>query len=120
VDTKVDVGRTEKSSAAGEAPGSEASLVLAAAAGDQDAFRELVEPMRRELHLFCYRMLGSFEDAEDVLQDAQLKAWRALARYDGRSRFRTWMCRIVTNASLDALRSRRRRIPRLGFPAVLE
>ncbi len=118
MDTKVDVGGTENSSAAGEAPRSEASLVVAAAAGDQDAFRELVEPIRRELHLFCYRMLGSFEDAEDVLQEAQLKAWRALARYDGRSRFRTWMYRIVTNASLDALRSRRRRVlpPDLGTP----
>jgi RNA polymerase sigma-70 factor, ECF subfamily len=96
----------------------ERSLVLAAAAGDEEAFRRLMEPIRRELHLFCYRMLGSVEDAEDVLQEAQLKAWRALDRYDGQASFRTWMYRIATNASLDALRSRRRRLlPRdLGGP----
>lgn len=96
----------------------ETTRVLAAAAGDPEAFRGLVEPIRRELHLFCYRMLGSFEDAEDVLQEACVKAWRALAGYDQRSSFRTWMYRITTNASLDALRSRRRRVlPRdLGGP----
>lgn len=88
----------------------ESMLVLAAAGGDQEAFRDLVEPIRRELHLFCYRMLGSVEDAEDVLQEACFKAWRALAGYDRRSSFRTWMYRITTNASLDALRSRRRRV----------
>src|SRR3954468_10486867 len=88
----------------------EPMLVAAAAAGDQDAFRRLVEPLRRELHLFCYRMLGSFDDAEDVLQEAQLKAWNHLGSFDGRASFRSWMFRIVTNASLDALRSRKRRI----------
>ncbi|MGE5716166.1 MAG: RNA polymerase subunit sigma-70 [Acidobacteriota bacterium] len=83
---------------------------MAAAAGDDDAFRRLVEPIRRDLHLFCYRMLGSFHDAEDALQDAQLKAWRSLSTYDGRASFHTWMFRVVTNACLDALRTRRRRV----------
>jgi RNA polymerase sigma factor (sigma-70 family) len=105
VNTQVDAGRPENSSEAAETPASERALVLASAAGDHDAFRELVEPLRRELHLFCYRMLGSFEDAEDVLQGALLKAWRALGRYDRRSSFRTWVYRIVTHASLDALRA---------------
>jgi hypothetical protein len=59
----------------------ETELVAAAAAGDHEAFRLLVEPIRRELHLLSYRMVGSFHDAEDVLQDAQLKAWRSLSAY---------------------------------------
>jgi RNA polymerase sigma-70 factor (ECF subfamily) len=88
----------------------ETGLVAAAAAGDHDAFRMLVEPIRRELHLLSYRMLGSFHDAEDVLQDAQLKAWRGLNAYDGRASFRTWMFKVVMNTSLDALRTRRRRV----------
>jgi RNA polymerase sigma-70 factor (ECF subfamily) len=88
----------------------ESVLVVAAAAGSHDAFRSLVEPIGRELHLFCYRMLGSFEDAEDVLQEAQLKAWRGLDRYDRRASFRTWMYKVVANATFDALRSRRRRV----------
>jgi RNA polymerase sigma-70 factor, ECF subfamily len=88
----------------------ETGLVTAAAAGDHEAFRMLVEPIRRELHLLSYRMLGSFHDAEDVLQDAQLKAWRSLSAYDGRASFRTWMFKVVMNTSLDALRTRRRRV----------
>ena len=88
----------------------EAALVEAAARGDHEAFRMLVEPISRELHLFCYRMLGSFHDAEDVLQDSQLKAWRRLDTYDRRASFRAWIYKIVTNTSLDALRTRRRRV----------
>jgi RNA polymerase sigma-70 factor (ECF subfamily) len=88
----------------------ETRLVAAAAAGDHEAFRVLVEPIRRELHLLSYRMLGSFHDAEDVVQDAQLKAWRGLNAYDGRASFRTWMFKVVMNTSLDALRTRRRRV----------
>ena len=90
--------------------GGETSLIGAATAGDDDAFRRLVEPIRGELHLHCYRMLGSFHDAEDVLQDAQLKAWRSLRTFDGRASFRTWMFRVATNTCLDALRTRRRRV----------
>lgn len=93
-----------------ELAGDETGLVAAAVGGDQEAFRRLVEPLRRELHLFSYRMLGSFQDAEDVLQDSQLKAWRRLETYDRRASFRTWMYKIVSNTTLDALRSRRRRI----------
>ena len=83
---------------------------LVEAAGDHRRFAKLVEPMRRELHLFCYRMLGSFDDAEDVLQEAQLKAWRSFGSFDGRASFRTWMFRVAANATIDALRSRRRRL----------
>jgi len=88
----------------------ETALVEAVSRGDQEAFRRLVEPISRELHLFSYRMLGSFQDAEDVLQDSQLKAWRRLNTYDRRASFRAWMYKIVTNTSLDALRTRRRRV----------
>jgi RNA polymerase sigma-70 factor (ECF subfamily) len=87
----------------------ETALAAAAAAGDEEAFRRLVEPIRRDLHLLCYRLLGSFHDAEDVVQEAQVKAWRRLATFDGRASFRTWMFRVATNACLDALRTRRRR-----------
>jgi RNA polymerase sigma-70 factor (ECF subfamily) len=88
----------------------EAALVAAAAAGSDEAFRRLVEPLRPELHAFCYRMLGSFHDAEDAVQDTQLKAWRALDRYEGRASFRSWMYRVASRVALDALRSRRRRV----------
>lgn len=88
----------------------ETELVEAAARGDEEAFRQLVEPVSRALHLFSYRMLGSFQDAEDVLQDSQLKAWRRIDTYDRRASFRTWIYKIVTNTSLDALRIRRRRV----------
>jgi RNA polymerase sigma-70 factor (ECF subfamily) len=63
----------------------EADLAGAARRGDEEAFRRLVEPLSRELHVFCYRMLGSFHDAEDAHQETLLKAWRGLQSYDGRS-----------------------------------
>lgn len=100
----------ENPSIVAEVIAEEAALVEAASRGDQEAFRRLVEPIRGELHRFSYRMLGSFQDAEDVLQDSQLKAWRRLETYDRRASFRAWMYRIVTNTSLDALRTRRRRV----------
>ncbi|WP_216892284.1 sigma-70 family RNA polymerase sigma factor [Nocardia alni] len=77
--------------------------------GDGEAFRALTEPHRRELQVHCYRMLGSLQDAEDVLQDTMLAAWRGLERFDGRASLRTWLYRIATNRCLDALRSARRR-----------
>src|SRR5262245_53440895 len=84
-------------------------MISRARAGDGDAFRDLTEPHRRELHVHCYRMLGSFQDAEDVLQDALLAAWQGLERFEGRASIRTWLYRIATNRCLNALRSASRR-----------
>jgi RNA polymerase sigma-70 factor (TIGR02960 family) len=84
-------------------------LMSRARAGDGDAFRELTEPYRRELQVHCYRMLGSFQDAEDALQDALLAAWQGLGRFEGRASLRTWLYRIATNRCLNALRSASRR-----------
>lgn len=85
-------------------------LVEAARAGDEHAFRALVEPLGRELHAYAYRMLGGFHDADDALQDARWKAWRGLATYQPRASFRAWMYRIVTNTCLDLLKVRSRRV----------
>jgi hypothetical protein len=85
-------------------------LVDAARGGDEHAFRALIEPLARELHAYAYRMLGGFHDADDALQDAHLKAWRALATYEPRASFRAWMYRIVTNTCLDMLKTRSRRV----------
>src|SRR3712207_2111015 len=87
-----------------------ATLLDAARNGDEDAFARLVEPHRRELHAHCYRMLGSLHDAEDALQDALLRAWRGLPRFDGRSALGTWLYKIATNACLDALARRPKRV----------
>jgi RNA polymerase sigma-70 factor (TIGR02960 family) len=86
-----------------------ADLITMARAGDGDAFRELTEPYRRELQMHCYRMLGSFQDAEDVLQDTMLAAWQGLTGFEGRASIRTWLYRIATNRCLNALRSASRR-----------
>src|SRR3954451_8326113 len=75
----------------------------------EDAFRELTDPYRRELQLHCYRMLGSIEDAEDVVQETLLAAWRNLDDFEGRSSVRTWLYKIATNRCLNALRTRSRR-----------
>src|SRR5499425_2032508 len=84
-------------------------LISRARAGDSDAFRELTEPHRRELQLHCYRMLGSFQDAEDALQDTLLAAWQGLGGFEERASLRTWLYRIATNRCLNARRSASRR-----------
>jgi RNA polymerase sigma-70 factor (ECF subfamily) len=83
-------------------------------AGDGEAFRELVAPYRTELLAYCYRTLGSFDDAEDVLQEALLSAWRAIGQFDGRA-LRAWLYRIATNRCLNYLRSESRRPQSAGL-----
>lgn len=82
--------------------GSETEVLQAARAGDRAAFDALVAPYQRELKAHCYRMSGSAHDAEDLLQDTLLRAWRALGRFEGRSSLRTWLYRVATSACLDA------------------
>ena len=87
-------------------------LISRARAGDGDAFRELTEPHRRELQVHCYRMLGSFQDAEDALQDTLLAAWQGFGGFEGRASLRTWLYRIATTRCLNARRSASRRSAR--------
>jgi RNA polymerase sigma-70 factor (TIGR02960 family) len=77
--------------------------------GDEDAFAQLTAPYRRELQLHCYRILGSLQDAEDLLQETLLAAWRGLEQFEGRSSLRAWLYTIATNRCLNALRDRGRR-----------
>ena len=97
-----------------------ADLLAMAQAGDGDAFGQLVEPYRRELQVYCYRFLGSMQDAEDALQDTLLSAWQGLAGFEGRASLRTWLYRVATSRCLDALRSARRRPVAGPMPAGLE
>jgi RNA polymerase sigma-70 factor (ECF subfamily) len=92
---------------------------LTVRADDQDTFQQLAEPFRRELQLHCYRMLGSFQEAEDLVQETFLRAWRARDRFEGRMSFRNWLYRIATNACLNALAKRpNRSLPELhGQPS---
>jgi RNA polymerase sigma-70 factor, ECF subfamily len=93
----------------------ERELLAAARGGDEDAFRRLLENHRGELHAHCYRMLGSVHDAEDALQDASLRAWRGLPRFEGRSSLRSWLYRIATNACLNAIARRPKRVLPLDY-----
>src|SRR5690349_13987313 len=70
-------------------------------------YQQLIEPHRRELHAHCYRMLGSVQDAEDALQEALLRAWKALDRFEGRAQPKTWLYRIATNTCLDMIARRK-------------
>ena len=88
----------------------ERELLEAAGGGDQDAYGRLVEPYRGELHAHCYRMLGSVHDAEDALQEALLRAWRGLARFEGRSSLRSWLYTIATNTCLNQIAARPKRV----------
>jgi RNA polymerase sigma-70 factor (TIGR02960 family) len=84
-------------------------LIRKAQAGDGNAFEELTQPYRRELQVHCYRMLGSYQDAEDVLQDTLLAAWQGIGGFEQRASLRTWLYRIATNRCLNARRSAGRR-----------
>jgi RNA polymerase sigma-70 factor (ECF subfamily) len=97
-----------------------AALVGAVRSGDEAAFAALTEPYRRQLHVHCYRMLGSFDEAEDLVQETLLRAWRGRAGFEGRSMVRTWLYRIATNACLDVLETKSRRLQSLESPQAGE
>jgi RNA polymerase sigma-70 factor (ECF subfamily) len=95
------------------------TFLSAAKSGDRDAFQQLAEPYRRELRLHCYRMLGSLHDAEDLVQETFLRAWRGLKGFEGRASFRGWLYRVATNACLNTLANRgsvRRVLPETHGP----
>jgi RNA polymerase sigma-70 factor, ECF subfamily len=99
----------------------EATLLASAKGGDRHAFQQLTEPHRRELQVHCYRMLGSFHDAEDLVQETLLRAWRGLQGFDGRASTRYWLYRIATNACLNVLAARasaERVLPETHGPAT--
>jgi RNA polymerase sigma-70 factor, ECF subfamily len=93
----------------------ERALLEGARGGDENAFGELLQPYRGELHAHCYRMLGSVHDAEDALQDATLRAWRGLKRFEGRSSLRSWLYTIATNTCLNLIAKRPKRVLPLDY-----
>ncbi|ACZ88145.1 sigma-70 family RNA polymerase sigma factor [Streptosporangium roseum] len=92
----------------------------AAPAGDEEAFGALAEPLRRELRVHCYRMLGSYDDAEDMVQETFLRAWRHRDTYEGRSSFRAWLYKIATNACLDLIDRTKRRVQPYRVPPLVD
>lgn len=99
---------------------SQADQLAAALRGNAEAFNDLTEPSRRELQVHCYRVLGSLTEAEDMVQETFLHAWKRLATFQGRSSFRAWLHKIATNACLDVLDKRRSRrlLPTDLYPAA--
>ncbi len=93
----------------------EGELIEAAREGSEAAFARLIEPRRGELHAHCYRMLGSVQDAEDAVQEAMLRAWRAIGRFEARSSFRSWLYKIATNVCLDQIARRPKRLLPAGY-----
>src|SRR5262245_31739775 len=81
----------------------------------QEAYEQLVEPYRGELHAHCYRMLGSVHDADDALQEALLRAWRAYEKFEGRSSLRSWLYRIATNVCLRVIELRPKQVLPIDF-----
>jgi RNA polymerase sigma-70 factor (ECF subfamily) len=97
-----------------------AALVAGLRSGDEAAFSAVTEPYRLQLHVHCYRMLGSFNEAEDLVQETMLRAWRGRAGFEGRSSVRTWLYRIATNACLDLLESKSYRFRSLEGPQAAD
>lgn len=102
----------ERDAASATTTHAETDVLGAIRAGDEPAFAALVERYRHQLHVHCYRMVGSFDEAEDLVQETLLRAWRGRASFEGRSSLRTWLYRIATNTCLNALE----RLPRRVLP----
>src|ERR1043165_2751249 len=98
----------------------EVEKLAAARKGDSQQFSELTEPYRRELQVHCYRILGSLHEAEDMVQETMLKAWKRLDSYEGRASFRSWLSKIATNSCLDLFdqKKNRRLLPTQYGPAA--
>ena len=98
----------------------EAALLDTARSGDETAFARLIEPYRGQLHAHCYRMLGSLHDAEDAMQEVSLRAWRALARFEGRSSLKSWLYTIATNTCLNVIERRPKRVLPVDYTAAAD
>src|SRR5213596_3013331 len=96
------------------------ALVAAASAGNEGAFAEIVEPYWGQLHAHCYRMLGSVYDADDALQETLIRAWRGLPRFERRSSVRSWLYTIATNACLDQIARRPKRVLPIDYGPAAE